>query len=100
MVDDITTFTILTSKTGYVVEDVPCLKCPFCESVVFTQEVAEKLEIYTTGKVLPMSTYRAWVFKWGQTINAIPSISSSKSQDIKISLKNADTGGQNITIKI
>ncbi len=79
MVDAFTTFTVVREGEVYVVEDVPCLECPVCEHISFTQDVARTLERYSSGRVLPTKTTKAWVFKWGTPINEIPKIKGEAS---------------------
>ena len=72
MVDDFTTFTVMRENAVYVTEEAPCLKCSVCEHVVFTQAVAKELERYSSGRRLPTTTFRTWVFKWGVSTTEIP----------------------------
>ncbi len=87
MVDAFTAFTILREGGVYVTEDVPCLECPVCEHVAFTQEVARKLERYSSGRTLPASTYRAWVFKWGTPIVEIPKINFQPLPSFELAIR-------------
>ena len=64
MVASLTSFTVMRDGAIYVTEEVPCLQCPVCEHIAFTQEVARKLERYSSGRTLPMATYRTSVFKY------------------------------------
>lgn len=94
MVDAFTAFTVLRENWVYVTEDVPCLECPVCEHVAFSQAVARKLERYSSGRVPPASTYRAWVFKWGEPIVEIPKFTFLASINERIDLENpAGTNG-------
>lgn len=68
MVDAVTNFTMLKDGTVYVIENVPCLECPVCEQISFTQEVAGKLERYCSGRILPYRMANAWVYRWGTPI--------------------------------
>lgn len=40
-----TTFTVEYKDSIIVVKNVPCLECPVCGEVTFTDEVSEKLEM-------------------------------------------------------
>lgn len=66
-----TTFTVVKEGEVYVVEGVPCLECPVCEHISFRQEVAKKLEHYSSGRVIPVRSRRALVFRWGEPIFTI-----------------------------
>jgi YgiT-type zinc finger domain-containing protein len=84
MVASITSFTVMRDGAIYVTEEVPCLQCPVCEHIAFTQEVARKLERYSSGRTLPMSTYRTSVFKYkyGAVIIEVPvSVPSNRTND-------------------
>ena len=39
-----TTFTVDWNDCIIVVKNVPCLECPTCGEIIFTDEVSEKLE--------------------------------------------------------
>lgn len=39
-----TTFTVEYQECIIVVRNVPCLECPICGEVIFTDEVSERLE--------------------------------------------------------
>lgn len=72
MIDAFTTFMVSKDEAVYVVQNVPCLECPICENVSFTQDVANKLEQYCSGRVIPAKTVQAWVYRWGSPIIEIP----------------------------
>ena len=72
MIDAFTTFMVSRDEAVYVVENVPCLECPICENVSFTQDVANKLEQYCSGRVIPAKTVKAWVYRWASPIIDIP----------------------------
>lgn len=40
-----TTFTVEYKDSIIVVRNVPCLECPICGEVTFTNEVSEQLEV-------------------------------------------------------
>ena len=92
MVDAFTAFTVLKDGTVYVTEDVPCLECPVCEHMAFTQEVARKLERYSSGRALPTSTYRAYRLKWGQPPIEIPSVTFQSFPNDKVVTHVGTTG--------
>lgn len=63
--DSSTTFTVVRSRQVYVVENVPCLECPICGHITFSQDVAKRLETYTSGRVVPSDTsYKVLVYRW------------------------------------
>lgn len=93
MVDDYTAFTVLKENAVYVTEDVPCLKCTVCEHVVFTQKVAKKLERYSSGRTVPMMTYRSWVFRWGEPIVEIPKLVYPPVSNERVSISVSGTAG-------
>jgi YgiT-type zinc finger domain-containing protein len=74
MEDSTTTFTVVKGDDVYVVENVPCLECPVCEHISFTQNVAKKLELYASGRLIPIKTKRAWAYKWQDPIIEVPKI--------------------------
>ena len=65
MVDSFITFTTLSDGVVFVTEQVPCLECSVCGHTVFTQEVAKKLEKVASGRLIPMSNYRAYGYRYG-----------------------------------
>lgn len=81
MRDSSTTFTIVNKEVVYVVEHVPCLECPVCEHISFSQDVAKKLECYTSGRVIVVPTRHreASVFKYGDPFIEISKQSISSS---------------------
>ena len=40
-----TTFTVEYNECIIVVKNVPCLECPICGEITFTDETSEKLEV-------------------------------------------------------
>ncbi|MEK7354190.1 MAG: YgiT-type zinc finger protein [Chloroflexota bacterium] len=93
MVNSTTTFTAMREGGVYVTEEVPCLKCSVCEHVTFTQEVARQLERYSSGRRLPVATYRAWVFRWGVPIVEIPKITFPSSINERVEIETPGTIG-------
>ncbi|MBI4334503.1 MAG: YgiT-type zinc finger protein [Chloroflexi bacterium] len=81
MVNASTTFTAVVEGDFYVVQDVPCLQCPVCENTVFEQDVAKKLQLYTSGRVLPARTAQAWVFNWSAPVIHITKTSGVHSTE-------------------
>ena len=73
MVDSLTTFTVVRANDVIVTEDVPCLECPVCGHISFTQDVSKKLELYNSGRVSSRREPRkALIFKWGDPTTEIP----------------------------
>lgn len=81
MIDALTTFMVSKDGAVYIVESVPCLKCPICENVSFTQDVANKLEQYCSGRVIPSKTVPAWAYTWGSSIIEIPKTKGEMSTE-------------------
>jgi len=101
MIDDFTTFNVIKGGAVYITEDVPCWRCPVCEHVTFTQDVAKQLEKYSSGRSLPGKSYKAWVYKWGDPIIEIPLIASpSSSQDIIFAHTQNESKDEPIVIKM
>ena len=64
MVDSVTTFTVVRNRIVYVTENVPCLECPICGHITFSQDVAKRLEKYCSGEIVANDIYKAFVFRW------------------------------------
>lgn len=77
-----TTFSVVKDVVAYVVRSVPCLECPECGEVVFTQETALKLSKFASGKVY---SYRqpltAIVFRWGDSLEETSVPTSSRTEN-------------------
>lgn len=71
-----TTFSVVKDASVYVVKDVPCLQCVYCEDYTFDQAVADKLYRLASGRVVPQP-YRqglnAWVYSWKDPVVELPS---------------------------
>ena len=67
-----TTFTVVRDNDVYVVKSVPCIECPVCEHVSFTQSTSKELDRYVSGGVIPAKQSRARIFNWDEPVVEIP----------------------------
>ena len=91
--EESTTQFIASQKNAiYAIENVPCFACPTCEHTSFSQDVAKKLEQYTSGWVLPRQRVSAWMFDWNEPIIEIPKESvTCETKNIRIPVSIAGT---------
>jgi YgiT-type zinc finger domain-containing protein len=66
-----TTFTVVKDNDVYVVKSVPCLECPVCGHVSYTQSTSKKLDRYVSGGVSPAKQSMALIFIWGDPVEEI-----------------------------
>ena len=69
----LTTFTVVKYEAVYLVRDVPCLECTICEEAIFSDETAEQLSRYTSGRILPTRRQlTAYVYHLADPVMEIP----------------------------
>jgi YgiT-type zinc finger domain-containing protein len=65
MVESVTTFTVVRNRLVYLTEGVPCWECSVCGHISFSQDVAKRLEFYSSGRAGPQDTsYKVLTFRW------------------------------------
>ncbi len=74
-----TTFTVVKDNDVYVVKSVPCLECPVCGHISFTQSTSKKLDSYVSGRVIPAKQSKARIFNWGDPVVEIPRKETTKA---------------------
>lgn len=67
-----TTFSVVKDEAVYVVKNVPCLECPNCGDISYSQDTAKELDRYVSGRVIPAKQSKAWIFQWGDPVVEIP----------------------------
>lgn len=88
-----TTFTVVKDEAVYIVKNVPCLKCTLCEEAIFTDDTADKLARYASGRVSPMRPrMTAYVYKWADPLMEILPHSPQAEGKYVLSVEPASTG--------
>lgn len=86
MIDSHTTFTVVKDRMVFVTESVPCLECSVCGHIVIRQDVVRKLETLSSGRAVPSSTYKAWVYRWGEPHGDIDAVLDARTEDLALSV--------------
>lgn len=89
MVESTTTFTLVRNRIVYVTENAPCLECPICGHISFSQEVSKRLEKYCSGHVAANDFYKSLVFRWNAPMVEI--MPSSTKTDVIARLTSSKT---------
>ena len=68
-----TTFTLTKPTAVYVVKDVPAVECQHCGHIAFEQDVAKRLERFTSGRIgSARQLLTAWVYQFEDPGYEIP----------------------------
>ena len=77
-----TSFTVVKDDSVYVVRDVPCWECLSCGQVIYDQNVVKRLELFTSGRALPIhKVLTAWVYRWEDAITTVLTTSTPTSTE-------------------